>query len=147
MGRARSGDARAVDALLARYAPRVRSLVALRTGMSVIPCPGGTAEAVATLAQLWAEIGAQLAPYDADIDLDGLEARGGQGRLECRRVAKHLDDRELAAVGEAELEVLADCASEVLTGRPGAKTSGGYAEAAGGCTAARAMFSRALLNQ
>ncbi len=45
-------------------------LVALRTGMTVIPCPGGTAEAVDLLAELSTDIGAKMAPFDADIDIE-----------------------------------------------------------------------------
>ena len=50
-------------------------LVALRTGMNVIPCPGGTAEAVEVLVELSARIGPDLAPRDADVDIFAWLAR------------------------------------------------------------------------
>jgi tetratricopeptide (TPR) repeat protein len=45
-------------------------LVALRTGLNVIPCQGGTAEAVEILAELSANIGADVASFDADVDIE-----------------------------------------------------------------------------
>ncbi|MES1165496.1 MAG: tetratricopeptide repeat protein, partial [Verrucomicrobiota bacterium] len=50
-------------------------LVALRTGMTVIPCPGGTAEAMEILADLSADMEAKLAAFDADVDIDAWLAR------------------------------------------------------------------------
>jgi tetratricopeptide (TPR) repeat protein len=45
-------------------------LVGLRTGISVIPCLEGTAEAIERLSSLAREVGATLAPSDAEIDLE-----------------------------------------------------------------------------
>lgn len=45
-------------------------LVALRTGMTVIPCGAGTSEAAERLAHLSAVVPAELPPSDAEVDLD-----------------------------------------------------------------------------
>jgi tetratricopeptide (TPR) repeat protein len=51
--------------------PETEALVwALRTGLEVLPCMEGTAEAMARLAKVSASIAARLPPSDADIDLD-----------------------------------------------------------------------------
>jgi tetratricopeptide (TPR) repeat protein len=51
--------------------PETESLTwALRTGLEVLPCREGTAEAMARLAKVAASIAARLPPSDADIDLD-----------------------------------------------------------------------------
>lgn len=46
-----------------------------------------------------------------------------------------------------ELEVLADCVSEALTRRFGAKVFSPYADGVGGCMSTRAAFARALIGQ
>jgi tetratricopeptide (TPR) repeat protein len=51
------------------------SLLALRTGLEVIPCLGGTAEALDRLARAVGEIAPSLAPSDADVDIDQWLAR------------------------------------------------------------------------
>ncbi len=51
--------------------PDVEELVwTLRTGLEILPCLEGTAEALARLAKIAASIAAQLPPSDAEIDLD-----------------------------------------------------------------------------
>lgn len=50
-------------------------LLALRTGLTVVPCHGGTAEAVDRLATLAEELGPNLPPLAADVDLDAWFAR------------------------------------------------------------------------
>ncbi len=45
-------------------------LLALRTKLQVIACPGGHAQALERLGQLALEIGPNLPPLDADVDLD-----------------------------------------------------------------------------
>lgn len=50
-------------------------LLALRTGLTVVPCPGGTAEAIERLGHLAEELGPNLPPLDADLDLDAWFAR------------------------------------------------------------------------
>jgi len=50
-------------------------LLALRTGLTVVPCQGGTAEAVERLGRLADELGPNLPPLAADVDLDAWFAR------------------------------------------------------------------------
>jgi len=50
-------------------------LLALRTGLTVVPCHGGTTEAIERLANLAEELGPHLPPLAADVDLDAWFAR------------------------------------------------------------------------
>jgi len=50
-------------------------LLALRTGLTVVPCHGGTAEAVEALGRLAEELGPNLPPLAADVDLDAWFSR------------------------------------------------------------------------
>lgn len=50
-------------------------LLALRTGLTVVPCHGGTAEAIERLGHLAEELGPSLPPLAADVDLDAWFAR------------------------------------------------------------------------
>ena len=54
------------------------SLLALRTGLEVIPCLGGTADALDRLARLAREIGPSLPPSDVEVDLDAWLTRWEQ---------------------------------------------------------------------
>jgi tetratricopeptide (TPR) repeat protein len=51
------------------------SLLALRTGLEVVPCLGGTADALERLARLAREIGPSLPPSDVEVDIDAWLAR------------------------------------------------------------------------
>ena len=50
-------------------------LLALRTGLTVVPCGGGTTEAIERLAHLAEELGPNLPPLVADLDLDAWFSR------------------------------------------------------------------------
>jgi len=50
-------------------------LLALRTGLTVVPCRGGATEAIERLGNLAEELGPNLPPLAADIDLDAWFAR------------------------------------------------------------------------
>jgi hypothetical protein len=94
------------------------SLLALRTGLEVIPCLGGTAEAIDRLARAVADIAPEIAPSDADVDVAAMLRRWQESpsdpepRAVLERAARALatDERwdRLIELDLARLELLDD---------------------------------------
>jgi tetratricopeptide (TPR) repeat protein len=76
------------------------SLLALRTGLEVIPCLGGTADALDRLARAAREIGPSLPPSDVEVDLDAWLGRWEQNPADA--TAREVLARAESALREDE---------------------------------------------